>query len=371
MTGTVLSLGMYIPSWSKEADLINRNTNNGSSVELNAWISIDTSGKITLTNHRAEMGQGSYQSVAQILAEELEVDMNQVTIVFASGNSAKYGSQVTGGSSTIRGSYKRLLRLGASAREMLIQAAAKKWNVDPSSCHAENAQVIHQSTGRKLNYGELVEAASKMTPPSNVKLKHPGEYKILRKPLPRQDTPMKVNGKAIFGTDFRLPGMLSWLYFFKAEGEVPGVKNLQDAYVKKYGAGNYVPPVNLTYWSFRLMVGAGTAMVGLAILGWLLPRTKKLARWLPLFLWLLVPAIFLPYLANSTGWLVTEMGRQPWIIYGVMKTESGVSPILTGEAVLISLVAFTLLYGALMIVDIYLLAKYARHAPEETKVGAY
>jgi isoquinoline 1-oxidoreductase beta subunit len=208
MTGTVLSLGMYIPSWSKEADIINLNTNNGSSVELNAWISIDTSGKITLTNHRAEMGQGSYQSVAQILAEELEVDMNQVNIVFASGNSAKYGSQVTGGSSTIRGSYKRLLRLGASAREMLIQAAAKKWNVDPSSCHAENAQVIHQSTGRKLSYGELVEAASKMTPPSNVKLKHPGEYKILRKPLPRQDTPMKVNGKAIFGTDFRLPGML-------------------------------------------------------------------------------------------------------------------------------------------------------------------
>jgi cytochrome d ubiquinol oxidase subunit I len=90
-----------------------------------------------------------------------------------------------------------------------------------------------------------------------------------------------------------------------------------------------------------------------------------------LFLWLLVPAIFLPYLANSTGWLVTEMGRQPWIIYGVMKTESGVSPILTGESVLISLVAFTLVYGALMIVDIYLLAKYARHAPEEIKVGAY
>ncbi|MCI0475463.1 MAG: cytochrome ubiquinol oxidase subunit I, partial [Anaerolineales bacterium] len=169
----------------------------------------------------------------------------------------------------------------------------------------------------------------------------------------------------------RLPGMLSWLYFFKAEGEVPGIKELQQQYVKQYGAGDYIPPVNLTYWSFRLMVGAGFAMVGLAFLGWLLPRTKKLARFLPLFLLILTPAILLPYIANSTGWLMTEMGRQPWIVYGVMKTESGVSPILTGESVLISLVAFTLLYGALMIVDIYLLAKYARHAPEETKMGAY
>lgn len=169
----------------------------------------------------------------------------------------------------------------------------------------------------------------------------------------------------------RLPGMLSWLYFFKAEGEVPGIKNLQEAYVKKYGAGNYIPPVTLTYWSFRLMVGAGFAMVGLAILAWLLPRTKKLARWVPLLLLILIPAILLPYIANTTGWLMTEMGRQPWIVYGVMKTEQGVSPILTSEAVLFSLLAFTLVYGALMVVDIYLLAKYARHAPTETKVGAY
>ncbi len=168
----------------------------------------------------------------------------------------------------------------------------------------------------------------------------------------------------------RLPGMLSWLYFFRAEGEVPGIKDLQQRYVKQYGAGNYIPSVGLTYWSFRLMVGAGFAMVGLAVLGWLLPRVKKLARFVPVLLLLLIPAILLPYVANTTGWLMTEMGRQPWIVYGVMKTESGVSPVLTNESVLISLIAFTLIYGALMIVDIYLLAKYARHAPEETKVGA-
>jgi cytochrome d ubiquinol oxidase subunit I len=102
-----------------------------------------------------------------------------------------------------------------------------------------------------------------------------------------------------------------------------------------------------------------------------LPRVKKLARFVPVLLLLLIPAILLPYVANTTGWLMTEMGRQPWIVYGVMKTERGVSPVLTNESVLISLIAFTLIYGALMIVDIYLLAKYARHAPEETKVGAY
>lgn len=161
----------------------------------------------------------------------------------------------------------------------------------------------------------------------------------------------------------RLPGVLSWLYFFRFEGEVPGIKNLQEEFVKQYGAGNYVPPVVLTYWSFRLMVAAGLAMVGLAGLGMLLLILKRLARaaW---FLGLLVPAILLPYLANTTGWLMTEMGRQPWVVYGVMKTEQAVSPTLTTEAVLFSLIAFTLLYGVLMIVDVYLLAKFARQGPK-------
>jgi cytochrome d ubiquinol oxidase subunit I len=169
----------------------------------------------------------------------------------------------------------------------------------------------------------------------------------------------------------RLPGMLSWLYFFKAEGEVPGVKNLQEQYVKQYGPGNYVPPVTLTYFAFRGMVGAGFLMVGLAFLALFLLVTKRLAR----FSWFLAGltlAILLPYIANSTGWLVTEVGRQPWIVQGLMKTENAVSPVLTGETVLLSLLLFTLLYGALMVFDIYLLAKYARHDPmEATPVGAY
>src|SRR5437773_6508175 len=128
------------------------------------------------------MGQGSYQAVPQIIAEELEVDLNDVNIVFAQGNRNKYGSQVTGGSSTVRSSYKNLLKLSASAREMLIEAASRKWNVPSSECYAESGNVIHRPSGRKFHYGELVVDASKLEAPKNVNLKKPAEYKLIRKP---------------------------------------------------------------------------------------------------------------------------------------------------------------------------------------------
>jgi isoquinoline 1-oxidoreductase beta subunit len=208
ISGAVLALGYYIPAAGKEAEVLNTITAENRGIEMNAWISIDTSGKVTIINHRAEMGQGSFQAVPQIIAEELEVDMDDVNIVFAEGHSSKYGSQVTGGSSTVRGSYKKLLQLSASAREMLIQAAAKEWNVDPVACFAEKGHVIHRDSGKKIGYGKLVVEASKMEAPENVTLKSIKEYKILRKPLPRQDIPLKVNGKAIFGMDKKLPGML-------------------------------------------------------------------------------------------------------------------------------------------------------------------
>jgi len=206
LTGVALTLGFSFPSRGESPEVINTALNGAT--ELNAWISIDQSGKIALTNHRAEMGQGSYQSVPQMIAEELEVDLNQVTIVFAEGNGMKYGSQITGGSSTISGSYERMLRLGASAREMLIQAAASKWQVPQAECYAENGHVIHRGTGKKLNYGELVADASKLKAPSKVKLKDPKDYKIIRKPLPRQDNPAKISGQATFGLDKKIPGML-------------------------------------------------------------------------------------------------------------------------------------------------------------------
>ncbi len=209
LSGAALTLGFYSSAFGQErGELVSVLENGNAGIDLNAWISIDTNGKVTITNHRAEMGQGSFQSVPQIIAEELEVNLDQVNIVFAQGNNAKYGSQITGGSSTIRGNYKKLLKLSATAREMLIEAAAKKWSVAKTECYAENGFVFHKPSGKKLGYGELVEEASKLQPTQDVVLKDPKDYKILRKSLPRQDTPLKTNGAAIFGLDKKLPGML-------------------------------------------------------------------------------------------------------------------------------------------------------------------
>ena len=208
LSGTALCLGLYFPANAEEAKIINGDDVQGTDIELGAWILINTSGKVTLVSHRAEMGQGVYHSIAQILAEELEVDLKEVDIIFAQGDRKKYGSQVTGGSSTIRSSYKNLLKLSASAREMLVQAAATKWAAPPSECYAESGHVFHRPSGKQFHYGELVADAAKLVPPTDVQLKKPADYKIIRKPLHRKDTPIKTNGAAIFGIDKKVPGML-------------------------------------------------------------------------------------------------------------------------------------------------------------------
>jgi isoquinoline 1-oxidoreductase subunit beta len=208
LTGTALYLGFYFPAAAKEGRVVSGSEPENGGFELNAWIRIGNDGKVTLTDHRAEMGQGSYQSVPQIIAEELEVDMADVNIVFAQGSQTKYGSQITGGSSTIRGSYKNLLKLSATARQMLITAAAGKWAVPASECYAESGSVIHKPSGKKFHYGELVADASKLEPPKEVVLKKRSEYKIIGKPMHRRDTPLKTNGAAIFGIDKRVDGML-------------------------------------------------------------------------------------------------------------------------------------------------------------------
>jgi len=211
LSGIALVLGAYLPgcSGNGSSDVIKATGGTlPASTELMTWISIDNAGKVTILNHRAEMGQGAWQVVPQMIAEELEVDLSQINILFAPGNQKKYGSQITGGSSTVRGSYKHLLRIGASAREMLITAAAKKWNVDEKECYASNGRVIHKPSDRSFNYGDLVADAAKLTPPKEPKLKARIDYKLIGKPLPRQDIPMKTNGTAIFGIDKKLPGML-------------------------------------------------------------------------------------------------------------------------------------------------------------------
>lgn len=167
----------------------------------------------------------------------------------------------------------------------------------------------------------------------------------------------------------RVPALLSILSCNRPDCAVAGINELQAQYETQYGAGNYVPFVVLIYWSFRAMVGAGVLMVFLA--AWALYRGMRdrvtapsvVLRFLPL-------AIFLPYLANSSGWILTEMGRQPWIVFGVLKTQDAVSSAVPGGMVLASAILFTLLYGALMAADVYLLAKYAKADPAEVAADA-
>lgn len=206
--GAALTLGFYLPAFAKAAPaLLTPGEALDKGIELTAWVSIDTNGLVTIASHRAEMGQGAFQTIPQIVAEELEVDLAAIKVIFAPGSQTRYGSQITGGSSTVRGSYKSLLRAGATAREMLLKAAASQWHVPGSECYAEKGEIIHRPTGRKLGYGSLVEAASKLTIPS-VTLKTKDQYKLIGKPMPRLDNPAKINGSAVFGIDFKLPGLL-------------------------------------------------------------------------------------------------------------------------------------------------------------------
>lgn len=162
----------------------------------------------------------------------------------------------------------------------------------------------------------------------------------------------------------RIPGALSFLSYNRFEGEVRGIHDLQAEYEEVYGPGNYIPPVAFTYWNFRAMVGAGMLMGALALFAlYRVLRNQPLGpRW---FLRGLVAAIALPYLANTTGWLLTEVGRQPWIVFGLQRVEDAVSPTVTTGMVAFSLVVFVAIYGALMVADVYLLAKFGRLGPED------
>src|SRR5213593_142577 len=178
----------------------------------NAFIRIDRDGRVTLIMHKVEMGQGTYTSMPMLLAEELEVELSQVRLEHAPPNDALYaeplfGVQETGGSTSVRGNWEPLRRAGAGARALLVAAAAQTWNVDTSSCHATGGVVIHGPTGRTLAYGALVDRAATLSLPGDVPLKHPKDWKLIGTPAKRLDSPDKVNGKAQYGIDVRLPGL--------------------------------------------------------------------------------------------------------------------------------------------------------------------
>lgn len=229
---------------------------------LTPFIKIDASG-ITIFNPNPEMGQGSYQAVASMIAEELEVSLDQITIKNTSGEKEFGAGQWAGGSSTVREGYLTYRKIGASAKEMLIKAASQTWGVSPESCTAKEGKVYHTATNRSLKYEELAEAASLVEIPKEPKLKDSKDFKMLGKSVKRPDIPLKVTGKAEFGIDADVPGMLyssvercpvigGTLKTFDATAalKVPGVVKVvsADRVIGKYSSTG-VAVIAKTYWA--------------------------------------------------------------------------------------------------------------------------
>jgi isoquinoline 1-oxidoreductase beta subunit len=177
-----------------------------------AFIRIDRSGTVTLIMCQVEMGQGIYTAISQILADEMDADFKRVVVEAAPPNDALYsnaalGFQVTGGSTSIRVFWTPMRKAGASARAMLVEAAAASWGVAPGSCRTANSEVIHESSGRRLAYGALVDRAARSTPPKDPPLKARKDFQLIGTPARRLDSPDKVNGRAMFGIDAMPPGV--------------------------------------------------------------------------------------------------------------------------------------------------------------------
>jgi isoquinoline 1-oxidoreductase beta subunit len=178
----------------------------------NGFIRIDRSGTTTLVMPQVEMGQGVYTAVAMILAEELDADIAKIVLEHAPPNEKLYanpafGIQATGGSTSLRAFWTPLRTAGATARAMLVQAAARKWQVDAAGCSTAHGEVLHVASNRRLPYGALVELAGRSTPPEHVPLKDPANFVLIGTPQKRFDAPGKVNGKVIYGIDAMVPGM--------------------------------------------------------------------------------------------------------------------------------------------------------------------
>ncbi|MEX3812593.1 molybdopterin cofactor-binding domain-containing protein [Paraburkholderia sp. BR13439] len=179
----------------------------------NAFVQIDRDGQVTLVMPKVEMGQGVYTSIPMLIAEELEVPLSSVTLEHAPPDEKLFfdpllGGQLTGGSTSIRYAWEPLRRAGASARTLLVIAAAAQWKVDPASCRAEGGEVLHAPSGRRASYGQLADAAAKLPVPNGVALKQPEAFKLIGTRVKRLDSPEKVDGTAQFGLDVRVPGML-------------------------------------------------------------------------------------------------------------------------------------------------------------------
>jgi isoquinoline 1-oxidoreductase beta subunit len=204
--GLMLSLSLPFPNQNAQAAAAD-------GFAPNAFVRIGSDGQIVLTMPYVEMGQGTYTSIPMLIAEELEVELEQVRLEHAPPNEKLYGNpwlggiQATGNSNAVRAAWQPLRQAGAVARTMLVSAAAKRWNVDAASCRAQSGEVLHAPTGLRATYGELAADAARVPVPENVALKQPQDFKLIGTPAKRLDTPAKVNGTAVFGIDVRPPGV--------------------------------------------------------------------------------------------------------------------------------------------------------------------
>src|SRR5947207_8263417 len=205
--GAGLTLGLKIPFGASVVRA------QDGSPEINAWVVIRPDDTVVIRVARSEMGQGTLTGLAQLVAEELECDWSKVTTEYPTpGQSVArkrvWGNFSTGGSRGIRESNEYVRKGGATARMMLVQAAANAWSVPAAECSAANSVVTHKPSGRTTTYGKVAEAAAKLEPPADVKLKDPKDWKIAGKPLKRLDTQDKLTGKQLYAIDVKLPGML-------------------------------------------------------------------------------------------------------------------------------------------------------------------
>jgi len=227
--GAGLVVGFYLPHGGKRSKEV---------FSPNAYVRITPENKITIVVARSEMGQGIRTALPMILAEELEADWKQIEIEQA-GASTLYGDQTTGGSASVRTTWDPMRKAGAAAREMLISAAALTWGVPRSSCVAQNGNVLHGASKRQLSYGELAKTASTLPVPTDVPLKQSKDYKIVGQRLARVDTPSKVKGEAVFGIDFRMPGM-KYAVLSRCPTIGGKVVSFDDKESKKISGVNYV-----------------------------------------------------------------------------------------------------------------------------------
>ncbi len=209
LAGGGLVLGVYLPPLASRAGA---ELAKSESFQPNAFLRIGADESVTVIANHSEMGQGIYTGLAMIVAEELDADWKQVRVEAAPVdpiyNHTVYGAQITGGSTSTWTEWERLRKAGASARAMLVAAAAELWEVSPNSCDARDGHAVHKDSGRRLSYGQLVDRASRLSPPKSVALKDPKNFKLIGKPTKRLDTPAKVDGTAVFGLDVTVPGML-------------------------------------------------------------------------------------------------------------------------------------------------------------------